>query len=372
MGEQRLGVVQALSDGRIVPGDVVVGNDGRITALGVRPLSDATGTAAAGFVDLQVNGFGGVSFTACGRDGYERAALALARCGVTSYLVTIPTAHPDSYASVLSLAASVIADPPPGARPIGVHLEGPFLSRQRRGAHHPEWIRPPDVGLARHLCSLAPIVVMTLAPELEGARDVIEELLHRGVVVSAGHTDAVASEAREAFDRGVSMVTHLWNAQRQVTSREPGLAGVALTTPGVHTGLIADGIHLSPETLRISIAAAGQRAFLVSDAVSVAGLPDGVYAALGSEVTLRDGAVRLADGTLAGAAAGLDVGVRTLAALGIPVELAIGAATSSPAAALGRADLGSLQVGGPADIVVLGPALEVERTYVAGVLTSSG
>ena len=200
----------------------------------------------------------------------------------------------------------------------------------------------------------------------------IEELLHRGVVVSAGHTDAVASEAREAFDRGVSMVTHLWNAQRQVTSREPGLAGVALTTPGVHTGLIADGIHLSPETLRISIAAAGQRAFLVSDAVSVAGLPDGVYAALGSEVTLRDGAVRLADGTLAGAAAGLDVGVRTLAALGIPVELAIGAATSSPAAALGRADLGSLQVGGPADIVVLGPALEVERTYVAGVLTSSG
>ena len=153
------------------------------------------------------------------------------------FLPTIPTTAPDTYASALAAAADVIAEPPPGARPIGIHLEGPFLSPKRPGAHRPEWLRPPDCALASAFCDAGPIALMTLAPELDGAGELIDLLRRRGVVVSAGHSDATAAEAYAAFDAGVTMVTHLWNAQRQITSREPGLAGVALArVPGCSSG----------------------------------------------------------------------------------------------------------------------------------------
>ena len=223
---QRLGVTAALVDGTFVPGDVVI-DAGVIQAIGSMPAG-RRGVAVPGLVDVQVNGFAGVRFSACERDDYATATMAMAGCGVTSFLPTIPTTAPDTYASALAAAAAVIAEPPPGARPIGVHLEGPFLSPKRPGAHRPEWLRPPDCALATAFCDAGPIALMTLAPELDGAGELIDLLRRRGVVVSAGHSDATAVEAHAAFDAGVTMVTHLWNAQRQITSREPGLAGVAL------------------------------------------------------------------------------------------------------------------------------------------------
>ncbi len=161
---------------------------------------------------------------------------------------------------------------------------------------------------------------MTLAPELDGAKEVIDLLRRQGIVVSAGHTDATAAEAHVAFDTGVTMVTHLWNAQRQITSREPGLAGVALTRSDVFVGLIADLVHLSAETLALSLAAAGARAFVVTDAAWAAGLPDGTHHLDGRAVVVGDGAVRLPDGTLAGASVGLDACLRNVVAVGLPAR----------------------------------------------------
>ena len=364
MGTQRLGVNAALVGGTWVRGDVVVA-DGVIEALGSLPPGGG-GVAVPGFCDVQVNGFAGVGFTACARDGYATAAEAMARCGVTSFLPTIPTTAPEMYAPALAAAAAAIADPPPGARPLGVHLEGPFLSPQRPGAHRPEWLRPPDVDLARVLCEAAPVAVMTLAPELVGAADLIAMLRRRGVVVSAGHTDAIAAQATEAFDRGVSMVTHLWNAQRQITSREPGLAGVALARSDVFIGMIADLVHLSAETLLLSLAAAGQRAVVVTDAAAEAGLPDGTNPTGGRDTIVSGGAVRLPDGTLAGGAVGLDTAVRNLVGLGLPLERAVHAVTAAPATVLGRYDVGRLEVGGRADVTVLDDELSVVRVLVGG------
>jgi N-acetylglucosamine-6-phosphate deacetylase len=209
--------------------------------------------------------------------------------------------------------------------------------------------------------------MMTVAPELEGAGGVIDVLRRYGAVVSAGHTDATADQARVGFDSGVSMVTHLWNAQRQITSREPGLAGVALVRPDVHVGIIADLVHVSAETLALSLAAAGDRAVVVTDAAAEAGLPDGTYRIDGRTTVVGGGAVRLEDGTLAGSAAGLDAALRNLVALGLPFEHAVRTVTTAPAAALGRRDVGRLDVGGRADVAVLDEDLTVLRVLVAGV-----
>ena len=165
----RLGVATALVDGEWVAGDVVVA-DGAIRDVGVTPAGKH-GCAVPGFVDVQVNGFAGVSFTVRDRRaGFDRAAATIATHGVTSFLPTIPTARPDEYPAALELAARAVADPSPGARPLGVHLEGPFLAATRRGAHQPEWLRAPDVSLASDLLSRAPVTVMTLAPELDARR----------------------------------------------------------------------------------------------------------------------------------------------------------------------------------------------------------
>jgi N-acetylglucosamine-6-phosphate deacetylase len=358
-------VSRAYVDGEWVAGDVTIDGD-MIDAIGMTPAGTG-GSAVPGFVDLQVNGFAGVSFTTCDRQGFGVAATAIARHGVTSFLPTIPTAAPDRYADALAAAADVVDDPPPGARSLGVHLEGPFLSPQRPGAHNPGWLRPPDLATAQRLVAAAPVALMTLAPELEGAKEVIDLLRRRGTVISAGHTDATAAEAHVAFDAGVTKVTHLWNAQRQITSREPGLAGVALTRRDVFVGLIADLVHLSAETLALSLAAAGPRAVVVTDAAWAAGLPEGTHHLDGHDVVVGDGAVRLPDGTLAGASVGLDDCVRNVVSVGESLEAALHAVTTAPAAVLRHPDLGRLAPGGRADVVVLDDALTITRVLVGGV-----
>jgi N-acetylglucosamine-6-phosphate deacetylase len=366
----KLDVRAALVDGSWVPGDVEI-DDGRIGRVGLLPAG-RHGVAVPGFIDLQVNGFSGVSFSACDRSTFEQAAGAMARRGVTSFLPTVPTASRDRYPAVLSVLADVIERPTSGARPIGVHLEGPFLSPRRAGAHNPDWILEPDAVIADELLAAAPITIMTVAPERSGAEDLIASLRANGVVVSAGHSDADVDEALLAFDRGVSMVTHLWNAQRQMTSRRPELCGAALTRRDVFVGIIADGIHLAPQTVMLSMAAAPGRAFVVTDAASVAGLGDGHYDDDGRAVTVVDEAVRLPDGTLAGSATGMDESLRNLVTWGVSLEEALAAMTRVPALAIGRPDLGRIEAGGRADVVVVDDDLGIRRVLVGGTVGFEG
>ena len=351
----------ALVDGALVPGDVDVA-DGAVGALGVGG-GGGRGLAAAGLVDLQVNGFGGVDFQRADHAAYRGAGEALLAAGVTAFQPTFVTA-PEA-----DLVAAVRGVPIDGCGPriIGAHLEGPFLSPLRLGAHDAESRRAPDRALLRRLLEAGPVTQMTLAPEEPGALELVDELVARGVTVACGHSDATAAQAHAAFDRGARTVTHLFNAMRPGTPRDPGIAMAALARADVSVQVIAEAHHLADETVLVAWRAARGRFALVSDAVAAAGMGDGEYTLGGTQVTAAGGAVRRADGTLAGSAASLLDGVRHLHRLGTPLEEALEAASSVPARIAGRAGLGRLAVGAPADVVVLDDRLEVQRVLVAGV-----
>ena len=356
----RLGVEAAIVDGALVPGDVEVA-DGVVTAYGLAS-ANGRGIAAPGFVDLQVNGFGGVDFLDADAEGHRRAAEALLETGVTAYAPTLITAPEDE------LVAALREVPPAtdGARILGVHLEGPFLAPTRLGTHPAGARRDPDVALLERLLAAGPIVLVTLAPELAGAEALIDLLLLRGVTVSCGHTNATVEEANAAFDRGVATVTHLFNAMRPFRHRDPGIAGAALVREDVVVQIILDGIHLAPETACVVWRAAEGRVALVTDAVAGAGTTDGSSSLGGFEVAIRDGVVVGPDGVLAGSALTMIEAVRNLHALGVSLVDAVGAATRIPAAVLRRGDIGRIEHGARADLVVLDESLEIERVLVGG------
>jgi N-acetylglucosamine-6-phosphate deacetylase len=356
----RLGVEAALVRGELVPGDVEV-VDGVVIDVGL-----AVGTrgriAVPGFVDLQVNGFGGVDFLAAGGDDYRQAGEALLQTGVTAYQPTFITATESTIVDALR------AMPPNGSAPhiVGAHLEGPFLSPERLGTHPFEHRRDPDMELLDRLLDIGRVTEMTLAPELAGADELIRRLLDRGVVISAGHTNATAEQARDAFDLGVSTVTHLFNAMRPFRSRDPGIIGVALTRQDVYVQLIVDGHHLANETVELVWATAAGRLALVSDATAGAGVGGGSYQLGDVAIEVADGVPMREDGVLAGTVLTMIDAMRNLHALGIPLEDAIGAVTTVPARIVGRSDLGTLEPGGAADVVVLDDRLEIVNVLCAG------
>ena len=357
----RLGVSAALVDGRLLPGDVEV-DDGLVRALGVGGGNGHGWIAAPGFVDLQVNGFAGVDFHAAGLDGYRRAGEALLETGTTAFQPTFVTA------AEVDVADALAAMPAGGCGPrvLGAHLEGPFISPRRLGAHDAGAARAPDLALLRRLLDAGPVSQMTLAPELPGALALIDELAARGVTVSCGHSDATAAEAHIAFDRGARTVTHLFNAMRRVVPRDPGIAMAALSRPDVAVQVIVDGHHLAAETVLVAWQAAAGRFALVTDAMAAAGMGDGRFFLGGSEVRAENGVVRQNDGTLAGSTLTMIDAVRNLHALGVELEDALAAASEVPARIAGRDDLGRLRVGAPADVVVLDDRLEVRRVLVGG------
>jgi N-acetylglucosamine-6-phosphate deacetylase len=356
----KLGVEAALVDGRLVSGDVEIIDD-RIARTGI-PSPNGRGVAAPGLVDLQVNGFGGVDFLDSDGAGYRRAGEALLENGVTAYLPTFITTPTDQ------LLAAIDEVPLDGTAPriLGIHLEGPFLAPGRLGTHPPLARRDPDPALLEQLLGSDRIRLMTLAPELEGADDLIDLLLRRGVTVSCGHTDATAEEAGAAFDRGVRTVTHLFNAMRPLRHRDPGIAGAALARDDVVVQIILDGVHLAPETARLIWRAASGRVALVTDAVSGAGVQDGSYSLGGFEVKIRDGVVRGPDGQLAGSVLTMIEAVRNLHELGVPLNDALAAASTVPAGVLGLADVGRLAPGAVADVIVVDDNLQIERVVVGG------
>jgi N-acetylglucosamine-6-phosphate deacetylase len=207
---------------------------------------------------------------------------------------------------------------------------------------------------------------MTLAPELPGAVPVIERLLERGVIVSLGHSNATAEQANAAFDLGVRTVTHLFNAMRPLLHRDPGIVGAALARDDVIVQLILDGVHLAPETVQVVWRAAPGRAALVTDSMTAAGGSDGAYSFASLDVQVHEGEVRRPDGVLAGSVLTMIEAVRNLHGLGVPLAETIEAATAVPARVLGLTEIGRLDVGLPADVVILDDSLEIARVLVGG------
>jgi N-acetylglucosamine-6-phosphate deacetylase len=307
----------------------------------------------------------GVDFLTAEPDDYDTAGRALAATGVTAYLPTFVTSPLSTYERALDAVGGAAADS--GPRLLGVHLEGPFISRRWVGAHDERYIQEPDLGLAGYLCDAGPVRVVTLAPELPGGLGLVEYLSERGIIVSCGHSDADAQTAHRAFDRGARAVTHVYNAHRRWQPRDPGLAGAGLTRDDVTVQAIVDDIHLAPETAYAAFLATRERFCLVTDAIAGAGLPAGDSRLGHRTVYVRDSEVRLPDGTLAGSLLTMDRAVANLVGKGASLAAAVHAASRAPALLIGRPDLGRIAVGHPADIAVLDDDLRVIRTLVGGV-----
>jgi N-acetylglucosamine-6-phosphate deacetylase len=358
----RLGVAECLVAGQRVTGDVTI-ESGIITGVGVTPAG-RRGLAVPGFIDVQVNGFAGVDFAAAGAADYRTAAVALAATGVTAYQPTLVSLPAEAYPPALAAAAA--AQPESAPRLLGVHLEGPFLSPRRHGAHDPANLRSPDRAWMDRMLAAGPVTYVTVAPELKGAEELIRHLTARGITVALGHSDADADATRAGLAAGARAITHLFNAMRPWRHRDPGIAGVAVVDDGAILNVILDGNHLAAETVTLLRRAAPERILLITDAISAAARPDGDYLLGDREVHVAGGVARLADGTLAGSVLTMDEAVRNFVALGATPEEAITAATTTPARLLRRPELGSLDPGTPADVVVLDADLGVIHTLVAG------
>lgn len=354
----RLGVGAALIDGQLVSGDVAIAG-GDIVAVGLAGAGE--GVAVAGYVDNQVNGYAGVDLLTADVDDVLALGEALWRDGVVAYHPTLIT----SEFSQLRRAAQVIAEARQrgrsGARILGLHLEGPFLSPGRAGTHPLEHLRAPDVRLLEELLTLGDVAMMTLAPELDGALDLIDVCVARGVVVSLGHSAADAVAAQRGFDRGARAVTHFGNAMEAISARSPGLAGVALIRRDVTVQLIADGVHLADDTLRLAFRAAADRCVVVSDAIAATSIDSPVVRLGDVVVHIAGGAARREDGTLAGSIGTLRDAVVRLHSLGIDTLDVLRAVTTRATTLNSTRDLGRLGLGEPANMLLLDEALVARR-----------
>lgn len=342
---------------------------GHMEGLDAAHIIKASGLwLAPGFIDLQLNGAFGHDFTA-NPDTIWPVAAALPRYGVTAFLPTIITSRPET----VTAAQRVLAEQRPaafqGAEPLGLHLEGPFLNPEKKGAHNPAYLRAPDLGLIVGWSAEQGVSLVTLAPELPGALDLVETLVNRGVVVSAGHSLASFEQARAGLEAGITYGTHLFNAMPPLAHRAPGLAGALLSDPRCVAGLIPDGIHVHPALVKLIWAAKGSAGLnLVSDAMAALGMPPGRYVLNDFEVFVTATEARLANGTLAGSALPLDEALRNLINFtGCSLGEALATVTTTPAALLGLSNQrGRIAPGLIADLVLLSPALEVVATITAG------
>ena len=353
----------AVSDG------VILGVAAGETYGGVPPdVVLPSGVLVPGLVDMQVNGCFGVDFVAADPAGWAEVSARLPETGVTSFVPTFITAPVPDLVAGLRRTAALPADLG-GARVLGVHVEGPFLSPDRHGAHDPALLRDPTPEAVDALIEAAPglLRMHTLAPERPGALAAIRRLVDAGVLVSVGHSDATAEQTEAASDAGARLVTHLFNAMRPLHHREPGVVGQGLADPRLTCGLIADLHHVAAPICRLAFAAAPGRIVLVTDAVAAAGMPPGTYDLGGQQVSVDPlGLPRRADGTIAGSGLRLDAAIANVVAAGVDLRSAVDAASRLPADILGRPDLGRIEAGGTADLVWLGDDLSARATWLAG------
>jgi N-acetylglucosamine-6-phosphate deacetylase len=362
-----------LSEGRFLEGAAVVLKGDRIAEiLSPAPSADLTlphGFITAGLVDLQVNGFAGIDFVSGSQAEWASARRVIATTGVTSFLPTFITDTIPNLTAALSRTVAFLDDRE-GSRALGIHLEGPFLSESRKGAHDASVMCDPTADRLDSLLEAAQgrLMMMTLAPERAHAIAAIRQLTRHGVVASLGHSNAQEEAALAALDAGAGMVTHLFNAMPPLSHRDPGLAGVALTDPRVHLGVIADLQHLDPRIVQLIFNAAADRVVLVTDAIAAATMPSGQYELGGAMVQMVDGLPRRADGTIAGSALTLDAAIRnSVNGAGVPLAQALDAATRIPAETIGAQGIGDVRPGLLADLVWWSDDLIPQRVWIDGV-----
>ena len=335
-------------------------------------LADAI--LAPGFVDIHMHGGAGLDVMRASLEELPHLNRWLTTHGVTGYFPTTVAAALDQTCAALERLADAIEGEPSRdngveARPLGIHLEGPFLSHKRRGVHPPEYLVEPTVGVFDRLWQAARghVRMLTIAPEIPGAMEVIAEAARRNVCVSIGHSDAELEAARAAVKAGARHATHTFNAMRPLDHREPGIIGQVLTDKTLTADIIADGIHVAPAVLQIFLQAKGiDRSVLITDATAAAGMPDGSYQLGPITVEVRDGKCT-ADGKLAGSVLTMDRAIRNVTQFSDwSLRDAVRAATLNPSRAAGLAQHGQLAPGSEANIVVLSPAGEVRQTIVRG------
>jgi len=368
----------------------VVVEDGAIIKLGPRSSVEAApnamthdfgdGIIVPGFVDIHVHGSAG--YDVMQADGHARCGFEqfLARHGVTAYYPTTVAAA----IAVIESALERLADAIEGgvrneahenggrngrAQPMGIHLEGPFISHARCGVHPPEALLTPSVETFNKFWQAARghIRLMTIAAELDGALELIAEASRRGVCISLGHSDADLATTRRAVDAGARHATHTFNAMRPLGHRDPGIAGEVLTNPHLTADVIADGIHVDPVMVQLFLKAKGvDNSVLITDATSATGMPDGKYSLGTLEVEVKDGTVQR-DGKLAGSVLTMDRAVRNaMNFAGWDLRQAVQTATANPARVAGAENKGILKPGANADFVVLSASGEIQATVVGG------
>lgn len=326
-----------------------------------------------GFIDCQVNGGGGVLFNDQPNvAGIRAIGTAHRRFGTAGFLPTLISDTIDKMRVATAAVDDAIADGIPGV--LGIHLEGPFISRERRGVHAARFLHSPSTGELHAAESLRRgKTLLTLAPECV-APDEIRNLVGTGVIVAAGHSNADYTTVRAALDAGVRGFTHLFNAMSPLTSRAPGMVGAALDDPDAWCGVIVDGHHVDPATLRIALKAKPRgKVFLVTDAMPPVGASDPSFVLDGETITMRDGICQTAGGTLAGSALTMIDAVRnTVHLLGVPLDEVARMASTYPADFLGLgATHGRIEAGLRADFTVVDPDLRVTETWIGGVPQSA-
>ena len=361
------------------PGRVIVRGD-RIEAAG--KLSDLRLPASSthvklphltlvpGFIEPHVHGCGGFDVMEATPDSMRVISKTLARYGTTSFLPTTVSSPVDQLGTAVDGLSALIRAESEGARPLGIHLEGPFLNVQKRGTHRPANVRNPDSNLLANWVQRSGglIKLLTIAPELDGASETARLSQSLGVVVAMGHSDASLTESLAAVNDGIRYAVHTFNAMRQFSHRDPGIVGAVLSDDRVFAEIIADGVHVAPEVVRIFAKAKGRdRMILATDATSATGMPDGEYALGEGQVQVRGGVCRDAEGRLAGSTLTQDRALRNLIQwTGLRLDDALLGLTANPAAVLSLEGRGRIESGAFADMTLLDKNLEVERTYVSG------
>lgn len=343
---------------------------------GVRPILAPQQTIVPGFVDLHIHGAGGHDVMEGGRDSLHTIAATVAAHGTTSFVATTVTAsEKETRISVANITNFILHMSQYPARELaaeilGIHFEGPFISPQRRGVHPAKWIARPSPEMLAGFLEEArgTALILTLAPELPGALELVAAARGAKLVVSLGHTDATYEQAQAAIEAGATHAAHVYNAMRPFSHRETGVIGAVLTSPKVSAELIADGVHVDEAAMRMLVdLKTPQRVILVSDGMSATGMPDGKYQLGLFEVKVSGGVARNAEGKLAGSTLTLDRALRNMVALGVPLSSALQMLTANPARQVGLGSRkGVLAPGADADLVFLDDKLEVTGVMTRG------
>ncbi len=367
-----------VAEGKIV--EITV-QQARPVPAGTQTLDLGDSVIAPGYIDLHIHGSAGFDVMDDSADALPAVERLLARHGVTGYYPTTVTAPLDTTLRALGRLADAIelrthADKTAERRacPLGIHLEGPFISHTRKGVHPAAHLLPPRVETFERFwqATRGHVRMMTIAPELEGAAEVIVEAARRGVCVSLGHSDADFDAAERGVAAGARHATHTFNAMRPLDHRDPGILGAVLTDSRLSADIIADGVHLDPAIVKLFAHAKGlEQTVLITDATAATGMPDGRYHLGSLEVEVKDGRC-MADGRLAGSVLTMDRAIRNLSRFaGWSLSHAVAAASRNPARIAGFANKGFLAAGADADFVVLNSAGEVLRTFVGGLQCSA-